>query len=97
MKLLVGVMGFSILVCALLTLDEPVERCGRAWSSRRFRSGSGTYVLSLIGGIGGSITMLSYNYWMREEKISGAGICGTCAATWRSRICSPRSSACPSC
>jgi len=31
---------------------------------------SGTYVLSIIGGIGGSITMLSYNYWMREEKIS---------------------------
>ena len=32
----------------------------------------GRYVLSLIGGIGGSITMLSYNYWMREEKIEGA-------------------------
>src|SRR5690606_3654173 len=35
--------------------------------------GSGAYVLSLIGGIGGSITMLSYNYWMREEKMHGAG------------------------
>ena len=34
------------------------------------------YVLSIIGGIGGSITMLSYNYWMREEKISGAGQLG---------------------
>jgi hypothetical protein len=34
-------------------------------------AGSGTYVLSIIGGIGGSITMLSYNYWMREEKMSG--------------------------
>jgi Mn2+/Fe2+ NRAMP family transporter len=35
--------------------------------------GSGTYVLSLIGGVGGSITMLSYNYWMREENMRGAG------------------------
>jgi Mn2+/Fe2+ NRAMP family transporter len=35
--------------------------------------GSGTYVLSLIGGVGGSITMLSYNYWMREEGMRGAG------------------------
>jgi Mn2+/Fe2+ NRAMP family transporter len=35
--------------------------------------GSGAYVLSLIGGIGGSVTMLSYNYWMREEKMRGAG------------------------
>ncbi len=36
-------------------------------------AGSGTYVLSLIGGIGGSMTMLSYNYWMREEGMRGAG------------------------
>jgi Mn2+/Fe2+ NRAMP family transporter len=33
-------------------------------------------VLSLIGGIGGSITMLSYNYWMREEGMKGAGYLG---------------------
>ena len=36
-------------------------------------AGAGVYVLSLIGGIGGSITMLGYSYWMREEKIAGAG------------------------
>jgi Mn2+/Fe2+ NRAMP family transporter len=35
--------------------------------------GSGAYVLSLIGGVGGSITMLSYNYWMREEGMRGSG------------------------
>jgi Mn2+/Fe2+ NRAMP family transporter len=34
---------------------------------------SGTNVLSLIGGVGGSITMLSYNYWMREENMRGGG------------------------
>jgi Mn2+/Fe2+ NRAMP family transporter len=33
---------------------------------------SGAYVLSIIGGIGGSITMLSYNYWMREEGLEGS-------------------------
>ena len=38
--------------------------------------GGGSYVLSIIGGIGGSITMLSYNYWMREEHISGPGYLG---------------------
>ena len=70
MKLLVGVMGFSILVCALLIV--------RDWASvvqglvvPQIPPASGTYVLSIIGGIGGSITMLSYNYWMREENISG--------------------------
>ena len=30
-------------------------------------SGSGPYVLSLIGGIGGSLTLLSYSYLLREE------------------------------
>ena len=75
MKLLVGVMGFSILICATLIVSD--------WSSLlqglfvpRIPDASGTYVLSIIGGIGGSITILSYNYWMREEKISGAGDLG---------------------
>ena len=69
-KLLVGIMAFSILICALLIV--------RDWSQvtqgllvPRIPGGSGTYVLSIIGGIGGSITMLSYNYWMREENMAG--------------------------
>lgn len=75
MKLLVGLMGFSILICALLIVSD--------WSHvlqglvvPQIPNASGTYVLSIIGGIGGSITMLSYNYWMREENISGAGDLG---------------------
>jgi Mn2+/Fe2+ NRAMP family transporter len=75
MKLLVGIMGFSILICAVLIVTD--------WSTvlqglmtPRIPAASGTYVLSIIGGIGGSITMLSYNYWMREEHMSGAGWLG---------------------
>ncbi|MGE0814302.1 MAG: Nramp family divalent metal transporter [Vicinamibacterales bacterium] len=71
MKTLVGVMGFSILVCAVLTLRDP----GPALEGLVvpvIPAGSGTYVLSLIGGIGGSVTMLSYNYWMREEGMRGS-------------------------
>ena len=71
MKILVGVMGFSILVCAAFTMDQP----GAALQGLvlpTIPGGSGTYVLSLIGGIGGSVTMLSYNYWMREEGMRGA-------------------------
>ena len=75
MKLLVGVMGFSILLCALLIVGD--------WSHvfsgifvPTIPPASGTYVLSIIGGIGGSITMLSYNYWMREERMAGAGWLG---------------------
>ena len=71
MKLLVGVMGFSILVCAVLIVNDwPHVVSGLVMPT--VPAASGTYVLSIIGGIGGSITMLSYNYWMREEKLAGS-------------------------
>ncbi len=72
MKLLVGVMGFSILFCAMFTLHEPAAAL-QGLLVPTIPAGSGTYVLSLIGGVGGSITMLSYNYWMREENMRGGG------------------------
>jgi Mn2+/Fe2+ NRAMP family transporter len=72
MKVLVGVMGFSILFCALFTLDNPGAAV-QGMLIPTIPAGSGTYVLSLIGGVGGSITMLSYNYWMREEGMRGSG------------------------
>ena len=70
MKTLVGVMGFSILVCAALTFHDPAGVVAGTFVPTIPR-GAGLYVLSIIGGIGGSVTMLSYNYWMREEKMSG--------------------------
>jgi Mn2+/Fe2+ NRAMP family transporter len=75
MKLLVGVMGFSILICAALTMTEPGPALQGLFVPTIPPDG-GRYVLSLIGGIGGSITMLSYNYWMREEKMHGAQYLG---------------------
>ena len=70
-KVLVGIMGFSVLACAALTFSSPVETLSGLVPT--IPPGSGVYVLSLVGGIGGSITMLGYSYWMREEKISGPG------------------------
>jgi Mn2+/Fe2+ NRAMP family transporter len=67
---LVGIMAFSILVCAVMTLEDPLPAM-RGALVPTIPPGSGSYVLSIIGGIGGSITILSYNYWMREEQISG--------------------------
>jgi len=75
MKVLVGIMGFSILICAALTMTEPGPALQGLFVPTLPPDG-GRYVLSLIGGIGGSITMLSYNYWMREEGMRGAGYLG---------------------
>ena len=71
MRILVGVMGFSILLCAILTFDNPGQAL-RGLLIPVIPMGSSAAVLSIIGGVGGSITVLSYCYWMREEKISGA-------------------------
>ena len=64
-------------MCAGLTFDDPagVLQARRA----NHPDGDGSYALSIIGGIGGSVTMLSYNYWMREEscRAGRAGyVCG---------------------
>ena len=72
MKVLVGIMGFSILFCALFTMHAPLTAL-KGLLVPTIPAGSGTNVLSLIGGVGGSITMLSYNYWMREENMRGGG------------------------
>lgn len=72
MKILVGIMGFSILFCAVFMLGQPLPAV-KGLLIPTIPEGSGTYVLSLIGGVGGSITMLSYNYWMREEGMRGSG------------------------
>jgi Mn2+/Fe2+ NRAMP family transporter len=72
MKVLVGIMGFSILFCAFFTMNAPLTAL-KGLLIPTIPAGSGTNVLSLIGGVGGSITMLSYNYWMREENMRGGG------------------------
>ena len=40
-------------------------------------SGSAVSVLSLMGGVGGSVTLLAYGYWIREKGWSGTGSIGT--------------------
>jgi Mn2+/Fe2+ NRAMP family transporter len=75
MKILVGVMGFSILICSALTFHDPAGVFHGTFVPA-IPTGAGLYVLSIVGGIGGSITMLSYNYWMREEQMDGAAWLG---------------------
>jgi len=70
MRVLIGAMFFCIIACAIMTFaDFPAFL--RGLLVPRIPEGGGAYLLSLIGGIGGSVTMLSYNYWLREENIEG--------------------------
>jgi Mn2+/Fe2+ NRAMP family transporter len=72
MKVLIATMFFAIVACAALTLREPSTILSGLFIPT-IPDGAGPSVLSLLGGIGGSIAMLAYNYWMREEGMHGPG------------------------
>ncbi|MBC7368572.1 MAG: Nramp family divalent metal transporter [Undibacterium sp.] len=70
MKPLIVVMFVSIVVCAAVTFPEPTA-AALVSPATVFSRGGGAYVLSVIGGIGGSLTLLSYGYLLRDEgKVS---------------------------
>lgn len=70
MKVLIGTMFFAIVACAALTLP-PAGDAARGLLAPAIPAGGTASVLSVLGGIGGSIAMLAYNYWLREERLVG--------------------------
>lgn len=69
-KLFVGLMLGAILATVGLILLWS----GADWSRIEASAPLSTsYILSLIGGVGGTVTLLSYGYWMREEGWTDAG------------------------
>ncbi|MEE2821742.1 MAG: Nramp family divalent metal transporter [Acidobacteriota bacterium] len=63
MKVLVGLMFSSLLVANALILYSGVR-----WTPVESSEISFLYALSLIGGVGGTVTLLSYGYWIREQR-----------------------------
>ncbi len=72
MKVLIATMFFSIIACAALTFSAPAAFF-RGLVVPAIPPAGGSSVLSVLGGIGGSIAMLAYNYWLREQKMAGPG------------------------
>jgi Mn2+/Fe2+ NRAMP family transporter len=70
MRVLIGAMFFSIVACAMMTFADFPDFLQGLFVPR-IPPGGAAYLLSLIGGIGGSVTLLSYNYWLREENLAG--------------------------
>jgi Mn2+/Fe2+ NRAMP family transporter len=67
-KWFVGLKFVAIIASVLLI----VAWSGADWSGFAARSNfSVAYTLSLIGGVGGTVTLLSYAYWMREAGWNG--------------------------
>jgi Mn2+/Fe2+ NRAMP family transporter len=70
MKWFIGLKFAAVIAATLLILFWS----GANWSATASRSEfSVAYTLSLIGGVGGTVTLLSYGYWMREQGWYGRG------------------------
>ncbi len=67
MKPLIILMFVSIVICAAFAFGEPGAVL-QGLVVPTVPAGGARYVLSVIGGIGGSLTLLSYNYLLRDEN-----------------------------
>lgn len=70
MKFFIALMFGAILFCAALVLWQNPAVLGTLMRPS-LPDDSLTAILSVMGGVGGSVTLLSYGYWIREEGWSG--------------------------
>jgi Mn2+/Fe2+ NRAMP family transporter len=74
MSVCVGVMFVTVLVTAVLVWPSTSEvaRGLLLPTIPNLRDGGLTWTVALMGGVGGTLTILCYGYWIREERRSGA-------------------------
>jgi len=70
MKVFIVLMFVVVLLCAFLVKPDWIAIL-KAISLPKVPPGSGKYILGVIGGVGGSVTLLSYGYWIREKQWIG--------------------------
>ncbi|NAS30604.1 hypothetical protein GTQ40_06450 [Flavobacteriaceae bacterium R38] len=66
MKVMIGIM-FSTVIINLFLIDINWGEILISMIVPRVPEGSMTLLLGVIGGVGGSVTMLCYNYWLKEK------------------------------
>jgi Mn2+/Fe2+ NRAMP family transporter len=74
MKGLIGLMVVTLLAAVFVVVPDFREVLRGLLPS--LPRGSAPTILSLMGGVGGSVTLLAYGYWIRERGWSGAGEVG---------------------
>ena len=71
MKVLIGLMTITLLVSVAMVGPDLVSLFRGLVPT--LPKGSAGATLSLMGGVGGSVTLLAYGYWIREKGWQGAG------------------------
>ena len=80
MSLCIGVMFVTVLVTAVLVCED-WGAVARGMLVPRIPEAGGEglgWTVALIGGVGGTLTLLCYGYWIREKGRSGAGDLTVC-------------------
>ncbi len=71
MKLLIGIMVLTLLFSVVMVAPDLMSMLRGLVPT--LPPGSAAATLSLMGGVGGSVTLLSYGYWIREKGWAGVG------------------------
>ena len=70
MKILIAVMFIVVIACAGMLLPDVTGLFSGIFKPT-LPDGSIIFVLGVIGGVGGSVTVMSYGYWIREKQWIG--------------------------
>ncbi len=80
MGFFIALMFATVLITAVL-LEPPLGAVlkGLAWPSIPDLTGNGlSWTIALMGGVGGTVTVLCYGYWIREEGRGSTGDLAAC-------------------
>ena len=77
MKILIAIMFIVVILCAALLLPSATDLLSGIFVPS-LPEGSIVFVLGVIGGVGGSVTVLSYGYWIREKQWKGKAYIQQC-------------------
>lgn len=70
MKWIISLL-FVVLIYSAFATSPDLDKIVKGLFYFHVPEGSITFILALIGGIGGSLTILSYGYWIREKNWRG--------------------------
>ncbi len=77
MSVCIGVMFVAVMLTAVLIGPDWGE-VARGLATPRIPEGGLAYTLGVLGGVGGTVTLLSYGYWIREKGRRGESGVRTC-------------------
>jgi Mn2+/Fe2+ NRAMP family transporter len=66
MKFFMGLMLIVVIICAILVAPD-LSGIARGLLMPSIPDDSAIFIISVIGGVGGSVTLLCYGYWIRER------------------------------